>query len=40
MADRTVLLVTHGAHANISNVFSLDRGRLVAAASPAQVTTQ
>jgi len=39
MADRTVLLVTHGAHPNVSSVLNLDRGRLVMATAPARVST-
>jgi ATP-binding cassette, subfamily C, bacterial CydD len=35
MADRTVLLVSHGAHPNVSTVLRLDRGRLSPVTAPA-----
>jgi ATP-binding cassette subfamily C protein CydD len=37
MADRTVLLVTHGAHPSLSSAVRLDRGRLVTPAATAVV---
>jgi ATP-binding cassette subfamily C protein CydD len=39
MTGRTVLLVTHGEHSNLSTVLNLDCGRLVTAAAPMHVTT-